>query len=522
MTASDYSQELFHCRRQLAEIRLDVQRHKRYLDALHQISLGLIARLDKKQLLETVLAHAAALTRTDHGYVYLLEPGHDTMEIRVGMGFFSGQLGRKVKKGQGLGGRVWQTGQPVLVEDYRSWEGRIDDASLDRLRSVIGIPLKFDRRVRGVIGLGHVEAGRRFHVQDVSLLERLGALALLALEKAELYEEARRELAERRKAQARIRESEQRYRNFLESSPDPIVVYDMQGVATYVNPAFEQTFGLRREELLGKQIDFVPPEAWPATKAAIETMLKGEKISLFETQRLTKDGRKLDVQLSSTLYLDHDGKPAGNIVTLRDISARKKAERDLQSYQNHLEELVRERTAELDQINLKLTLEIEERKRAEESLRGREKELQAQSRHLEEVNTALRVLLQQRENDKRELMDNLQANVSELVVPYLSQLQKTRLNTRQQTLLRIIASNLDNIVSPFIRKLSVRHASLTPMEVRVANLVKEGKTNKEIAELLSISKNTVLFHRHNIRKKLGLTNQGINLRTHLLSFDEPE
>ncbi len=520
MSGPDSNQELAQCRRQLEKTRLDVQRHKRYLDALHQISLGLIARLDKKQLLETVLAHAAALTQTDHGYVYLLEPGSDAMEIRVGMGFFSGQIGRKVKKGQGLGGRVWQTGQPVLVEDYRSWKWRIADPSLDSLRSVIGIPLKFDRRVRGVIGLGHVEPNRHFHVQDVSLLERLGALALLALEKAELYEEARRELSERRKAEARIRESEQRYRSFLESSPDPIVVYDMQGVATYVNPAFEQTFGLSRKELLGKQIDFVPAEAWPATKAAIQTMLKGEKISLFETQRLTKDGRKLDVQLSSTLYLDRDGKPAGNIVTLRDISARKKAERALRNYQNQLEELVKERTAELDQINRKLALEIEERKRIEKSLRRREKELKAQSQHLEEVNTALRVLLKQRENDKRELADNLQANVSELVAPYLSQLQKTRLNTRQQTLLRIIASNLDNIVSPFIRKLSVRHAGLTPMEVRVANLVKEGKTNKEIAELLSISKNTVLFHRHNIRKKLGLTNQGINLRTHLLTFDE--
>ena len=100
MSASDsVQQKLFHYRRQLEETHLEVERHKRYLDALHQISLGLIARLDKKQLLETVLAHAAALTQTDHGYVYLLEPGSDAMEIRVGMGFFSGQIGRKVKKG---------------------------------------------------------------------------------------------------------------------------------------------------------------------------------------------------------------------------------------------------------------------------------------------------------------------------------------------------------------------------------------------------------------------------------------
>jgi PAS domain-containing protein len=74
-------------------------------------------------------------------------------------------------------------------------------------------------------------------------LSALRRWRLLALEKATLYSKVTRELAERKKAEARIRESEQRYRSFLESSPDPIVVYNMKGVATYVNPAFEQTFG---------------------------------------------------------------------------------------------------------------------------------------------------------------------------------------------------------------------------------------------------------------------------------------
>jgi PAS domain S-box-containing protein len=497
-----------------------VQRQNEYLRALHETSLGLIDKLDTEELLQTILERAAALAGTEHGYIYLLDPSGDYMEIRVGMGFFKNQLGRCVLIGEGMGGKVWQTGQPLVVNDYQNWPDRIFDPDLDSLLCTAGIPLKLDHRVRGVIGLGHVAPGRSFDSEDLQIMERFAALALLAIEKAELYQEVRRELAERQKAEARIRESEKRYRNFLESSPDPIVVYDMEGIARYINPAFEQTFGMSREDLLGKQIDFVPPEAWPETRAAIQVMLSGEKIHLFDTQRLTRNGRKLDIQLSSCLYMGDDGHPIGNIVTLRDVTAHKQAERALRNYQDQLEELVQERTAELGEANKQLALEVEERKRAEKALLRREKELEAQSQHLEEVNTALRVLLKQREEDKNELQENVLSNIKELVSPYLSQLQATRLSTRQEMLVRILASNLDNIVSPFISRLSSRFVNFTPMEIRVANLIKEGKTNKEIANLLLISKNTVLFHRHHIRKKLKLTKTAINLRSHLLAFDE--
>jgi PAS domain S-box-containing protein len=310
-----------------------------------------------------------------------------------------------------------------------------------------------------------------------------------------------------------------RYRTFLESSPDPIIVYDIQGNALYANPAFEQTFGLSREELLGKQVDFVPEESRAETRAAIENMLKGEKIQLFETKRMTRNGEILDVQLSSTLYLDRNGKPAGNIVTLRDISALKRAEEELKKYRDQLEELVAERTEELAEINLQLEQEIEDRKRAEEELRKSEQDLRDQSQHLEEVNTALRVLLKQRERDRKELGDNVLTNVKELVEPYLDKLKKSHMDRRQKTLIRTLESNLSNIISPFISNLSSKFVRFTPMEIRVASLVKEGKTNKEIAELLLLSKNTILFHRHNIRTKLGLKNKKVNLRSYLLSYD---
>ena len=496
-----------------------LRRQNEYLTALHETSLGLIDHLHKEKLLEAILQRAALLTGTNHGYIYLLEPGEKEMQMQVGMGFFKSQLGRRVKLGEGMGGRVWESEQPLLVADYRSWEGRLSDKSLDDLHSVVGIPLKDRKRVHGVIGLASVKPGRRFKNDDIAILGRFAGLALVALDKAKLYADVRRELAERKRTEATLRESEQRYRLLLESSPDPIVLYNIQGKATYVNPAFEQTFGFTSKELLGKQIDFVPKKNWPETKKAIENMLSGKKIQLFETQRLTKSGQVLDVQLSSTLYYDHVNKPAGNIVTLRDVSAQKKVERELLKYHDHLAELVEERTAELAKTNAQLEQEIEERKRAESALRKREVELKAQSHHLEEVNTALKVLLKQREDDKKELGENVLSNVKELIAPYLDRLKKSRLNTNQKTLVNILDSNLNNIISPFISKLSFKYFNLTPMEIRVANLVKEGKTNKEIAEILCLSKNTILFHRYNIRCKLSLKNKKINLRTHLLSHD---
>ncbi len=167
---------------------------------------------------------------------------------------------------------------------------------------------------------------------------------------------------------AELFESEQRHRSLLEASADPLVVYDMEGKVSYVNPAFSQTFGWSFDELKGKGIDFVPEENWKETKGAIDRMLRGEKVQLFETRRLTKEGRLLDIQLSTSLFLDRDGHPAGNIVILRDVTESKQAEESLRKTHYELERSVAERTSELVRANEQLKLEIEERKRAEGEL----------------------------------------------------------------------------------------------------------------------------------------------------------
>ena len=205
---------------------------------------------------------------------------------------------------------------------------------------------------------------------------------------------------------------------------------------------------------------------------------------------------------------------------LRDISAQKRAERQLKEHREELEQRVADRTAELAASNRLLAREVDERRAGEEALRRREADLEAQSNHLAEVNTALKVLLKQRESDQTELQENVLTNLKELVAPYLERLKKSRLNTDQLTLARIVETNLNNIVSPFIGRLGSKTYGLTPMEIRVANLVRAGKTNQEMAGLLCVSKNTVMFHRFNIRRKLGLRNRKINLAACLLGFDK--
>jgi DNA-binding CsgD family transcriptional regulator len=161
--------------------------------------------------------------------------------------------------------------------------------------------------------------------------------------------------------------------------------------------------------------------------------------------------------------------------------------------------------------------DITERRRMEEALRRREEDLEVKSRNLEEMNTALRVLLKHREEDKSELEERLVSNVKKLVVPYVEKLRQSRLSDEQSSYVDILDDHLQDILSPFLRNLGTRHLNLTPKEIQVASLIREGKTSKDIAEVLGVSARAVDFHRDNIRIKLGIKNKKANLRSYLLS-----
>ena len=163
--------------------------------------------------------------------------------------------------------------------------------------------------------------------------------------------------------------------------------------------------------------------------------------------------------------------------------------------------------------------EIDERKRAEEILKEKEKELEIEAENLEELNTALKVLLRKRDEDRIELEEKVLLNIRELVLPYLEKIKKGGLDRNQSACADILDSHLKEIVSSFAYRLSSAHLNLTPTEINVANLVKQGKTNKEIAAMLHVSSRTAAFHRERIREKLGLKNKKTNLRSYLLSIN---
>ena len=120
------------------------------------------------------------------------------------------------------------------------------------------------------------------------------------------------------------RRAEQRYRAFLKFLPIPVFVFNLDNTVSYLNPAFEEVFGWRFEKLKGKKIPFVPENVKKQTIEGIRRLHKNKVLRGFETRRLTKDGRRLDIIVDGAIFFDEKGRPAGQVVTLRDVTQEKR------------------------------------------------------------------------------------------------------------------------------------------------------------------------------------------------------
>jgi len=261
------------------------------------------------------------------------------------------------------------------------------------------------------------------------------------------------------------------------------------------NRAAEELTGYKKHELIGKnflELDLIPDDYIPKALEHLEKNLKGLPSGPDELILIKKNKTKIFIEVR-TYPVTIKGKDTV-LGIARDVTKRKKVEQELKKAHDELEKRVQDRTMELAKTNQKL---------------------ENKTVNLEEANTALKVLLKRREADRIELEEKMMFNVKELILPYLEKVKRGRLDDRQEMFVQILEANLNDIVAPFIRGISSRFLRLTPMEIQVANLIKQGKTTKEIANIQNLSPKTIEFHRENIRKKVGIKNKKINLRTYL-------
>jgi class 3 adenylate cyclase/HAMP domain-containing protein len=193
--------------RVLAQRKL--RRQADYLEALTETTLGIISRLDLDELLQAVVGRAGELLDAPHGYIYLADETETIIRRRIGVGVYEKSVGYQLRPGQGVAGRVWETGAPIVANDYANWSGRVPNPNHDGfIRAVIGVPLKSGDRVVGVLGMAYdTGSGRSFGDEEVTLLGRFAELVSISLDNARLYSAAQD--ARRRTEEANERVLEQ-------------------------------------------------------------------------------------------------------------------------------------------------------------------------------------------------------------------------------------------------------------------------------------------------------------------------
>lgn len=305
-------------------------------------------------------------------------------------------------------------------------------------------------------------------------------------------------------------ENQQLIDQLFQLSPTCIYQIDLcTGRVIKVNEQMCHITGYTEAELLSmKAEDLLSAQSRELFSRAVMDLSAGQSTpDALELEVKTKNGA-VEWGLLRIHQLYEDGKVWGVNVVAHMITEQKRAAKELLAYRRELETLVEERTGELLLVNQKLREEIARRT-------DTAKELRLKSERLKELNTAMRVLLDKRNEDRLRSEENIRVNLVQLIEPYLDRLDNSGLNNEQQQLLNVIRMNLVEVTGSPMPELSAKYYIFSPTELQVANLIRNGKTTKDMARILNISSRTVESYRNSIRNKLGLKNKKVNLKTYL-------
>ncbi len=304
---------------------------------------------------------------------------------------------------------------------------------------------------------------------------------LLVEHKQQLAEEQER----RRVLEERLQKSDNYFRQALDASSGGVWDRNVLTGEIYHGKNWYQFMGISQEDFTGFSFeDLVHPDDLERVQALREAYISGRSPYYEAEYRLRNEDGSWHWVLSrgQAVTRDKEGRVQRIIGTLTDITRLKQVETDLIQAQAELEQRVQERTAELHETNI-----------------------------------ALKVVLNKRKEESLLLAEQVLANATKLILPSLDLLQECRLTEKQQVLVDILRTNINELLSPFANHFSTQVSRLTLTEIQVANLVKLGKRTKEIADIMHLSPGTISIHRKNIRKKLDLTHKKTNLTTILSS-----
>jgi PAS domain S-box-containing protein len=296
------------------------------------------------------------------------------------------------------------------------------------------------------------------------------------------------DLTDHKQSEKKLRKSEQKYRLLVESTPDWVWTCDEDGRHTFSNSAIKKMLGYEVQEIMGSSaFRLMYPEDRKKVQKWFQNAKKQKRGWKGTVIRwLHKDTSIRFLETIAEPIIDDNGDLNGFAGIDRDVTVRKTSEESLQ--------------------------------KAHDELKKRTSALEIKRKSLEELNTAMKVLLKKREADKLKIEEYVLENVKKLIEPYFEKIKKTRLNDQQRSLLSIVESNLNEIISPFAQEVSLKHFNLTPKEIQIAKQIRNGDTTKKIAVFMNLSPRTVETHRRNIRRKIGLIGKKANLRSHLMCF----